>query len=252
MEGSLAAVAGTGLAAPWPDEVIAVTALLHQRLAIATGYAAVLCGLGAALLERPWPANPADLPTFLTENHAAVLGQSLLFAISSGFLLWFLGSLRTWLLRAEVGGRVSMIAFTAGMVGCGLTLLALGPQLALTLPDRSWIEPATAAMAVDLGYVMLTVAGLPMAVMYAAVAVVSLRDSAFPAWLGWVAAVSAGCTLGLVLALIDPTGALAPQGWLSYVFYLVPVIWLVAAPTVMLIDTSRRPTTTVLQVTVSA
>ena len=32
----------------------------------------------------------------------------------------------------------------------------------------------------------------------------------------------------------------------------VPVIWLVAAPTVMLIDTSRRPITTVLQVTVSA
>lgn len=230
-----------------------MTVPLNQRLAIATGYAALLCGLGAALLEKPWPANPADLPSFLTENHSAVLGQSLLFAVSSGFLLWFLGSLRTHLRRAEPGdGRVSMIAFTAGTVGAGVTLLALGPQIALTLPGRGWIEPVTAAMAVDLGYVMLALANLPMAVMYAAVAVVSLRDRAFPAWLGWVSALSGACGAGLVLALIDPTGPLAPQGWLSYTFYLVPVIWLAAAPTVMLLDASRRRTGAVLRVTVSS
>lgn len=98
----------------------------------------------------------------------------------------FLGSLRTFLMRAEpIGGRVATIAFAAGMVGYGLTVLALAPQIASALPGRTWIEPATAGMAVDLGYVMLTLANLPMAVMYAAVAIVSLRAKAFPVWLGW-------------------------------------------------------------------
>jgi len=49
-------------------------------------------------------------------------------------------------------------------------------------------------MAADLGYVMLTVANVPIAVMYVAVAVVSLRDRAFPPWLGWLSVAAAGCS----------------------------------------------------------
>ncbi|HEY5879333.1 MAG TPA: hypothetical protein VIU11_10495 [Nakamurella sp.] len=95
-------------------------------------------------------------------------------------------------------------------------------------------------MATDLGYVMLTVANLPMAVMYTAVAVVCLQENALPAWLGWIAAAAAASCTVLVFSLVDPAGPLAPQGWLSYVLYLVPVAWLTAATTVMLIAERRR------------
>jgi hypothetical protein len=67
-----------------------------------------------------------------------------------------------------------------------------------------------------------------------------LRDNAFPAWLGWLTAVAAGSGAVLVFSLVDPTGPLAPQGWLSYVLYLVPVVWLAAATTVMLLVERRR------------
>ncbi len=216
---------------------------LSGQWSIATGYAAVLCGVGATLLERPWPTDPVALPGFLADNRGAVLWQSMLFLLGAAFFMWFLGCLRTYLIRVEPDrGRVTMVAFGAGMVAYGMTVLALAPQIALTLPGRTWVDPTTSALAVDLGYVMLTVANLPMAVMYAASAVVSLRDRAFPAWLGWWSVLAAACCLTLVLSMFDPTGPLAPQGWLSYVLYLVPVVWLAAAPTLMLIDSGRRGT----------
>ena len=223
-----------------------------RQWSILTGYAALLCGISAALLDKTTPADAAALPAFLAENRVTILWQAMLFLLGAAFFMWFLGSLRAFLIRVEPNpGRVTMIAFVAGMVGYGVTVLALAPQISLTLPDRSWVEPATAAMATDLGYVMLTVANLPIAVMFAAIAVVCLRDNAFPAWLGWLAAVAAGSSVVLVFSLVDPAGPLAPQGWLSYVLYLVPVVWLAAATTVMLIAERRRTSERGIVVTVA-
>ena len=207
-----------------------------ERLSAATGYAALLCGMGAVALERPWPgtSNPEAFPVFLADNHAAILGQSMLFLLSAGFFLWFLGSLRDYLLPREPGtGRVTMIAFTAGMTGYGLIIVGQAPQITLTLPAQASLDPALAALLTDLGYVMLLVANIPLAVMYGAIAVVSLRHGAFPTWLGWIAAVAAVAALALPFAVVDPTGPLAPQGWLSYLLYLTPIVWLIPATTLM-------------------
>jgi hypothetical protein len=43
--------------------------------------------------------------------------------------------------------------------------------------------------------------------------------------------------LALSFAVVDPRGPLAPQGWASYVLYLVPVVWVVPAVILMI----RRP-----------
>ncbi len=228
------------------------TTTLIRNLSIATAYVSLLCGIGAVTLERPWPTAPQDLPDFLAANRAAVLWQGLLFLLAAAFFMWFLGSLRVFLIRSEPNrGRLTMIAFTAGMVAYGMTMLALAPQIALTLPNRSWIEPATAAMAADLGYVMLMVANLPLAVMYAAVSVAALRYRALPSWLGWLSAVVAGCCTVLAFSLIDPTGPVGPQGWLSYLLYLVPVVWLAATPTVMLLLEKQRTTRPGIRITVT-
>jgi len=219
-----------------------MTGTRFEKLSAATGYAALLCGIGAVALERPWPSttNPAGLPVFLADNHAAILGQSLLFLLSAGFSLWFLGSLRSHLLAREAGtGRVTMIAFTAGMIGYGLTIVGQAPQITLTLPAQASVDPALAALLTDLGYVMLLVANIPLAVMYTAIAVVSLGNAAFPTWLGWIAAVAAVAALILPFAVVDPTGPLAPQGWLSYLLYLAPIVWLIPATTVMITRIGR-------------
>ena len=78
-----------------------------------------------------------------------------------------------------------------------------------------------------------------MAVLSAAVAVVVPRPRAFPAWLGWLSAVSAVCSATLVCSLVAPVGPLPPQGSVSYLPYVVRVIWLVATPTRMILDATR-------------
>jgi hypothetical protein len=219
-----------------------MTGTRFEKLSAATGYAALLCGIGAVALERPWPSttDPAALPVFLADNHAAILGQSLLFLISAGFFLWFLGSLRSYLLAREAGtGRVTMIAFTAGMISYGLTIAGQAPQITLTLPAQASVDPALAVLLTDLGYVMLLVANIPLAVMFTAIAVVSLRNAAFPTWLGWIAAVAAVAAVVLPFAVVDPTGPLAPQGWMSYLLYLAPIVWLIPATTVMITRIGR-------------
>lgn len=80
--------------------------------------------------------------------------------------------------------RLSTLAFGAGMVGYGLEVVGQAPQVTLTLPAQSGRSPESAAVLTDLGYAMIAIANLPLAVMFAAVAVVSLRTGAFPAWLG--------------------------------------------------------------------
>jgi hypothetical protein len=71
--------------------------------------------------------------------------------------------------------------------------------------------------------------------------VVSLRIKVFRTWLGWLAALAAAAALALSLAVIDPSGPLAPQGWLSYLLYPASIVWLVPAATVMIRPPRRAP-----------
>jgi hypothetical protein len=88
--------------------------------------------------------------------------------------------------------------------------------------------------------VLLIVANIPLAVMFFAIAAVSLRTKVFPVWLGWLAVVAAAAAALLSFALVDPTGPLAPQGWASYLLYPASIVWLVPASIVMIRRIGRR------------
>jgi hypothetical protein len=74
---------------------------------------------------------------------------------------------------------------------------------------------------------------VPLAVMLAAVAVVSLRDRAFPVWLGTLSAFDAVAHGLMSVGLIVENGPLVPGGVLTYGPYAVTLLWLVATTTVM-------------------
>jgi len=87
-----------------------------RKLATMTGFAALVFGAAAVTLERPWPStsDPAAFPAFLADNRDAILAQSMLFLISAGLFMWFLGALRSFLIEAEhAPGRLSTLAFVA-------------------------------------------------------------------------------------------------------------------------------------------
>ena len=77
-----------------------------ERWGAATGFVAFALGAAAASFERGAPgANAAakEVAAFFSDYRVELLVQSLLFVLSAGAWLWFLGSLRSYLLRAEGG-----------------------------------------------------------------------------------------------------------------------------------------------------
>lgn len=207
-----------------------------QRWSAATGYLTVALSAAAMLFERPWPAasDPGSFPAFLDAYRDAILAQSLLFVLSAGVALWFVGALRGFLSRAEGGtAPISGIAFGAGVVWAGLNVVGLAPQLSLTLGAGRTVDAAVAATLTDLGYTMLTLANLPLGVMLTAVAVTSLRTRAFPAWAGWLSAATAVAAFLLTFTIANSAGPLSAQGWVTYVLYSVQVPWVLVATTIM-------------------
>jgi hypothetical protein len=186
--------------------------------------------MGGAL-ERGWPSgnDPVAVASFIAEHRTAILGQSMLFLLSSAIYLWFLGSLRSFLARAEGStARVSTVAFGAGTTWIALSMVAQAFQVGQTTavsvvqPAIMWTMAATFA-----------IANLPCAVMLAAVAVVSFRHGAFPAWHAWISVAAALANLLLWCGTVVNSGPLAPNGWLTYVLYPLFLVWLVPATVVM-------------------
>jgi hypothetical protein len=214
-----------------------------ERWGAASGYLVFALGVAAAAFERGAP--PANAPVeetlaFFAKYRRELLAQSLLFVLSAGAYLWFFGSLRSFLLRAEgETGRLSSVAFGAGVVWAGLQMVFQGVQVALAMGSDGEVDPALAGMLGDLAYALSVIAYVPMAVLLAAVALVSLRTRAFPAWLGWLSAVAAATNLCLSLGIVVDSGPLVPGGGLTYVLYALTAVWLVVVTTVMVVRLGR-------------
>ena len=212
--------------------------LTWNRWGAATGYLAFALGIAAASFERGAP--PANAPVeqslaYFVKYRAELLAQSLLFVLSAGVLLWFIGSLRSFLSKAEEGtGRLSSVAFGAGILWAGLQLVMQGGQVALAMGANADLPAALAGMMGDLTYALSVIAYVPMGIMLAAMAVVSWRFKAFPAWLAWLSAVAAAANLLMSAGIVAESGPLVPGGVLTYALYLLQAVWQVATPTVML------------------
>ena len=211
-----------------------------ERAAGLAGLLGLVLGLGAATLERPWPdsAKPVELARFAHDNRGALLGQSILFILSAAVMMVFLVGVKSRLSRGErEPAPLASLAFGAGLFAYGASIVGQAPQLVMTLPIGSGLVPSSAALLTDLGFVVLALANLPLAVMFAAIAVDTLTTGSFPVWSGWFAAAAAVGCVALAVSVATPSGALAPQGWLVYVFYLLPVVWLATAAGLLL----KRP-----------
>jgi hypothetical protein len=204
----------------------------RDRLGAASGFAAFVTGAAGGALERGWPSgnDPTAVAAFVADHRAAILWQSMLFVLSAGIYLWFLGSLRSRLARAEGGtGRISTVMFGAGTTWVALSMMAQSFQVGVAMaPNGPLPPPLLWTFAAAFG-----IANLPLAIMLIAFAAVSLRNGAFPKWLGWLSLVTAGAELVLWIGTVVDSGPLAPNGWLTYVLYPAFAVWLI--PTTVLI-----------------
>src|SRR6185369_8052477 len=96
-----------------------------ERCGASSGFAMVILGAAASTFERT-PVTAADFAA----NRTALLTQSMLFLAGAAAGLWFVGCLRSHLLRAERGtGRLSTVAFGAGVAWAALNMLAQAFQV---------------------------------------------------------------------------------------------------------------------------
>jgi hypothetical protein len=154
--------------------------------------------------------------------------------------IWFFGVLRTFLLQAEGGpAMLSTIAFGAGIVSAVIQMVFQGFQVALAVASNHPVEPTLAALFSNAILALSVIAYVPLAVLLTAVAVVSLRDHAFPAWLGWLSAFAAMAHVLMSIGLVVERGPLVPGGTLTYGLYAVSLLWLVATTTVMVVRSGR-------------
>jgi hypothetical protein len=195
---------------------------------------------GGAFLEiasiGTWPAaSDPSYTSFLTQNRAPILAQSLLFVFSSAAMIWFLGYVRARLIRAEgAPGTLSSIAFGAGLIAAAMNISGHAGQIVLTLPSAASLDTHAAGAFEDLCLVTLTLADVPLVVMFAAIAVLSLGARAYPAWLGWIAVAVAVAALIFTFSLVPVSGPLSPLGWLTSVLRLVPALWYIPAIVIMI------------------
>jgi hypothetical protein len=176
--------------------------------------------------EPPQDATAEQLLQFYRDNEFAVTwGAYILVTLAGLGLLWFLGSLRSALRRAEGGtGRLSAIAMAAGT---GSLILLLGAAGVFVSTAFSAVDPGNVNFQFDLStHEMVMGAGFGLFIFHlvlvgalvAATSVVSLRTAVFPKWLGWVGTLVA---LALVIPFVAFFALFAFWAWVVVIVILL-------------------------------
>ena len=227
----------------WPK----AEAALHssERWNAASGYLVIVLGIAGAAFERGSPLFTApieEVVAFWSTYQRELLAQSVMFVLSAGAYLWFFGSLRSVLMRAEGGtGTLSAIAFGAGIVSTGLQMILQCFQAALAVAGAGTLERGTVALFGSLGWALSVIAYVPMGVMLGAVATASFSYGAFPRWLAWFSCVASFAHFVMTFGLVVKSGPLLPGAPATYALYAIALLWLIATTTVMVFGMSRRP-----------
>ena len=205
-----------------------------ERFAPATGLVfLVLGGIGnVALFPSGAPDfvdEPAKIAAFYEKEQSAILTTDLLNLISAPFLLWFIGSLRSVLRRAEgAEGRVSGIAFAGGTAGVALLMAAAAVDsvAALRVEEQGEIDTVLATALWDISNILFGAAAMMgLAVLLVATAVVALRHDALPKWLG-------------ALSLLIGIGLAVPP--IAFFVFFAFLVWVLVTSIVLLLAGGRE------------
>jgi hypothetical protein len=201
----------------------------YARYGAATGVLFVVFVI-AGFLVRPKPpsadASAQEFFNYIVDKQNTLHIVQLLFAAAGVFFIWFIGTLRHLLSRAEGNeGRLANTAFGAGLilasallVGGGLEAAAAlhpvenGANLTHALIDAAVLIPAVAAPA---AFVFFVANGLSI-----------LRSGYLPAWMGWFGIATAVLNILVIGAVFTDHGVFAGDGVLGFFLgFLAFLLW---------------------------
>lgn len=175
-----------------------------ERLAPLSGIVAVVLFVVGFLVFEVVGDTPEDdatatqYLTFFRDEEGSIWIGTWIFFIGLVFFLWFLGSVRAALYRAEAGvGRVTSIAYAGGVGAALLLMAALGTQVsgAIAAGENENLSPQTAETLWWAGDGFFVGATFFLGAFLAACAVLALRTRVFPRWFGFVTAILALASL---------------------------------------------------------
>src|SRR5215216_5049228 len=124
-----------------------------ERLAPLTGIVAVILWVVGVIVlfgvaDQPDTDAPAaDILSYFHDEGTAILAGSFLFMLGALFFIWFVGTLRAALLRAEGGvGRLAATAAGGGLATGICLLLIPAPSYEAAQEDNNLTEGAAQAM----------------------------------------------------------------------------------------------------------
>lgn len=171
----------------------------REQVGVASGIGAVVLFVVAGSLVMSYPASGAgaqEIRTFILDNRAALLAQSFVAACGVIAALWFFGSMRSTLRRAEGGtGRVSGISFAGGVAA--LFGMLGGTALTVTLANRvaATADPGVTLALWQLGNVAFALVGFAFAVAIGAASLVAYRTGIVPKWMAIAGVVPVGLSM---------------------------------------------------------
>ncbi len=195
--------------------------------AAAGAVAVVLFAVGFLISPEPPDigASGEEIAAYFGEDRTQLHVSTGFLAASSAFFIWFFATVAS-LTRAGGPGtrRAGTVAYGCGVVAVGLFLADVTAlSLGALRPENMAASPELATALFDFSWLALGVGSVVFAGVYAAFAVLVLRDNAlWPDWLGWTAAgvaIASALRLGSVFTTEGPFRAV--EGVLGF---WVPVI----------------------------
>lgn len=163
-------------------------------------------------------ASGAEIAAHLEENRTRIQVGAAIHAAWPPLFVWFLATVVTLTRAGEPRARrAGAVAFGCGVVFVALFLADVTSLAVSALrPENMAAAPELAAALRDFEWLAMGMAAFPVSGVFAAFAVLALRDKAiWPEWLGWLAAIAAFAYPLRVGTLFTTEGAFAADGVLG-------------------------------------
>jgi hypothetical protein len=214
-----------------------------EKLGAATGIAFVVLAFTSFFIggELPKPGDSTEqVAAFYSDNSDKILWSMWVFGLAGISYLWFLGSLRSHLGKAEGDtGRLSAVAFGGG-IAAGVVYsigVSISSALAFGIAQRGPAELTDALS--DLATHLYNGSAFGFFVLVLATTLVSGRTKVFPAWLGWLGWLIALLILTSTLTVVVDSGPFATGEIVSILGFFGFFLWFLALAITLTMQVGR-------------
>lgn len=222
----------------------------REQIGVASGVVAVAALVVAGSLISTYPGSDAssqEIRTFILDNRRTLLTQSLLGAGAVAFGVWFFGSLRSTLRRAEGGtGRLSGIAFAGGVAS--LVGVLASSMLTITMANRvaETAEPGVTLALWQLGNAALVVSVFPFVAAVLATSLLALRTGVLPRWLAYAGVIPIGLATLAPISIYYESGDMGLGSNLTFLSAIGGILGWILVTSVVLTVRLSSPMETVV------